>query len=131
MFSSTVLRGAALGFGLVLLPAAAFGAVVSSGEGSGTQYRTASYADGAYADGYLRSAAGNPVYYNGKLDLNNCVDSNTGRYTGDVRASSGIAAGGRIQHSLNGCHPLQGVKSRVCRNINNLPDQCGSDSIRF
>jgi hypothetical protein len=130
VISSTVLRGVAFGFGLAIMPTAAFAVVVSSGDGSGTQYRAASYSNGAYADGYLRSSAGNPVYYSGKLDLNNCTDPSTGRYTGDVRTTSGIAAGGAIRGDTRTCG-LQGVKARVCRNVNNLPDPCGPDSLRF
>ncbi|MCX4390580.1 hypothetical protein OG777_27165 [Micromonospora peucetia] len=48
------------------------GRVVSSSEGSGTQTAATQYADGAYLDGTLKSANGNPVYYSGLVVLNNC-----------------------------------------------------------
>ena len=130
MRSSTIVRGLALGAGLALMPVAAMAVVVDSGDGSGVQYRTATYSNGAYADGNLRSIAAKPVYYAGKLDLNNCPDPSTGRYTGDVRTTYGIAAGGAITGFPGACNVL-GVKSRVCTNYSLAPDVCGTDSARF
>jgi hypothetical protein len=130
MRTLTVLRGIAVGVGLAFMPTVAFAVNVSSGDGSGEQHRTASFSNGAFADGTLRSTAGSPVYYEGKLDLNNCGDPYTGRYTGDVRSTSSIAAGGTISGFTSGCG-LQGVKTRVCKNVNLAPDVCGPDSVTF
>lgn len=130
MRSSTIFRGLAFGIGLAVMPTAAYAVNVSSSDGSGVQNRTASYSNGAFADGTLRSTAGRPVYYQGELDLNNCGDPYTGRYTGDVTSTSGVAAGGYITGTVGGCG-LQGVKTRVCKNVNLAPDVCGPDSARF
>lgn len=130
MRSSTVLRGFALGVGLAMMPAAAFAVSVVSSDGQGEQHRTATYSNGAFADGVLLSIAGAPVYYAGRLDLNNCTDQNTDRYTGDVTRRTNQAAGGYITGFPGACN-VQGVKSRICQNKNNLPDPCGADSAKF
>jgi hypothetical protein len=130
MRAVSVLRGVAVGVSFAFMPAAAFAVNVSSGDGSGEQHRTATFSNGAQADGSLRSTSGSPVYYEGKLDLNNCSDPYTGRYTGDVRSTSGMAAGGTISGFPGACN-VQGVKARVCKNVNLAPDSCGPDSARF
>lgn len=116
---------------LMLAPSVAFAVNVSSNDGSGTQSRTSSITSGvsrgAVVSGTLRSTSGSPVYYQGKVAFAGCTDVGIGRYTTDTTSTSSVTRGGTISTSLV-CGSFQGVKSKVCKNINNLPDSCGSDS---
>jgi hypothetical protein len=125
-------RGLTLGVLLAIAPASAFAVSVSSDDGNGTQYRTESYSNGAKVSGNLRSTAGKPVYYSGKVVINNCGDSVVGRYTTNTTSKSYVTRGGTIASSI-GLWPcsFDGVESRICRDINNLPDTCGSWSTKY
>jgi hypothetical protein len=108
-------------------PTAAMAVNVSSNDGSGVQNATAWLSGGIYMDGNLRSTHGNPVYYSGLIDFSQwwCDDVDDGRYTGNVTSTSGMNAGGAVQTASGAC-TVQGGKAKVCRDINNLPDSCGS-----
>ncbi|MFY1649543.1 hypothetical protein ACN27J_01425 [Solwaraspora sp. WMMB762] len=108
-------------------PATALAVNVSSNDGSGVQNVSTWYSDGATLTGNLRSTSGNAVYYSGQVAINNCGDSTYGRYTSNTTSTTAVTRGGTISASI-GLWPcsFEGVKARVCRDINNLPDTCGS-----
>jgi hypothetical protein len=130
--SRTVARGIGLGLVLTVAPAAAYAVNVSSSDGNGVQYRTQSYGNGAAVSGNLRSTAGKPVYYSGKVVINNCGDNEIGRYTTNTKSTSYVIRSGTIAGTI-GLWPcsFDGVESRVCRDINNLPDSCGAWSVKY
>ena len=108
-------------------PAAALAVSVSSSDGSGTQNVSTWYSNGATLSGNLKSTSGSPVYYSGQVAINNCEDSTYGRYTSNTTSTSLVSRGGTIS-ALIGTWPcsFEGVKARVCKDVNNLPDPCGS-----
>jgi len=118
---------------MTMLPAAAFAVKVSSNDGSGTQSKVESYANGADVTGTLRSTSAKGVYYSGKVALSSCEDKSTGRYTSNTTSTSAVTRGGTITTGLPIGWPCgyQGVKSKVCRDITALPDACGSDSTTY
>ncbi len=117
---------------LCAAPSAAIAVNVSSSDGFGFQYRTASYNNGAYAEGRLTSTAGKTVYYQGLVDYNlPCSNSYVGKYTGTTTSKTGIAMGGAIKGAYGyGCGAPR-VNSRVARSISGLPDPHGSWSADF
>ncbi|GAB3054455.1 hypothetical protein GCM10027053_14090 [Intrasporangium mesophilum] len=119
---------------MVSAPAAAFAVSVSSGDGSGTQYRQISYNNGAYVSGFLKSAAsGRAVYYSGKVVWYNWFCSNTtvGRYTSNTTSTTSVVKAGYITATPSpGCSSIK-VQSRVCRDVQLLPDACGAWSPEY
>lgn len=111
------------------IPFTAFAVNVSSSEGYGNQGAALWYSCGALTRGQLRSTYGNPVYYAGMQMFNGgWADQNVGRYTSDVTATYDVYREGNIGGtSVCTLYPyFTGVKVRICRNRNNLPDICGS-----
>lgn len=123
VMSGKILRSLAAAVAIALLPAAAWAVNVSSNEGYGHQ--TASRrVDGFYGAGLLTSTHGNPVYYFGRVVYDNNTDEDCGRYTADTVT-------GPVERFGTCSGPLRfdtedGAKMKICRNINNLPDSCGS-----
>jgi hypothetical protein len=111
----------------IAAPTAAMAVNVSSNDGFGVQSPSRWYSNGAILSGDLRSTAGSPVYYSGLVVINNCGDHDDGRYTNNVTSRSATSASGTVTGTI-GFWPcsFDGVKARVCRDINNLPDSCGS-----
>lgn len=128
MFLKGCTRVIGLTVGLVCLPTAAYAASASSGDGIAYQNREQTYTNGAKVGGSVRSYVGNPIYLSGKVALNNCGDADVGRYTTNTTNTSFVYKGGTISTILYTCRTVQGVKSRLCTDRNNLPDPCGADS---
>lgn len=120
------IRSLSVAGALILIPSAGYAVNVSSGDGYGNQHRTQSYSNGAYATGSLTSTHGSSVYYSGRVDLSWCSDVTVGRYSSNTSSTSGVTRGGYIVTSAGLCQGVQGVRSRVCKVRNNLPDPCGS-----
>jgi hypothetical protein len=73
----------------------------------------------------LNSLKGNPVYGNAEMVYNNLVpDESWGRFTSDVYDAGDRVRTGRVGYTSNPGNDMDGVKIKVCRNINNLPDSC-------
>ena len=110
----------------VAAPAAALAVNVSSSDGSGSQSVTTWYSNGATVAGNLKSTSGSNVYYSGATVLNNCEDPVYGRYSSNTSSTTAVSRGGTFTKS-NGSWPcsFDGVKMRVCKDVNNLPDPCG------
>lgn len=123
-----VMTFVALTFVALAVPTAGMAVSVSSSDGSGSQTVGTQYSNGAYLQGPLKSAAGSPVYYSGLVVLNNCGDVNDGRYTGNVTSRTGQNAAGDVTAAPPISFPcsLDGEKARVCKDVNNAPDPCGS-----
>ena len=130
--SKTIARGIALGLVLTVAPATAYAVNVSSNDGNGWQDRVTTYGNGASVTGKLRSTAGNPVYWSGKVVINNCRDSEIGRYSPNTISPSYTKRGGDIA-AIIGLWPcsFDGVESRVCRDISFQPDPCGAWSVKY
>lgn len=131
MLAYKIARGAALGAALAILPAAAFAVNVSANDGNGEQHRTYTYSNGAKVSGDLKSTSGKTVYYSGKVALGGCSDPDKGRYSSNTSSRTAVTRGGTITETNIGTCTFQGVKSRVCTVINNLPDACGPDSSTY
>lgn len=128
---SRILRGVSVGLFLALLPTAAYAVNVSSNEGSGTQSVNGWSDDTWSATGTLKSTSGNAVYYSGNrvYDLAPdyvCNSNSEGRYTTNTASTSGVAKGGTC--GAFGVFPgnVDGAQFRVCRDIQIVPDPCGS-----
>jgi hypothetical protein len=134
MVWSKIRRSVIPALALTLAPSVALAVNVSSNDGSGVQYRTSSITSGvsrgAVVSGTLKSTSGSPVYYQGLVAFAGCPDEGIGRYTSDTTSTSSVTRGGTISTTLV-CGDFQGVKSKVCKNINNLPDACGSYSSTY
>lgn len=126
------LRVVAFSVALLLTPASAYAVSVSSDDGSGTQSRTKSYANGATVSGQLKSTHGSPVYYSGKVNIARCSDSEGKRYTTSTTSKVGVTRGGTISAFI-GVYPCKfaGVNSRVCKYKKYVPDPCGAWSNRY
>lgn len=111
----------------IAVPASAIAVNVSSNDGSGVQYAQTWYGCGSTTSGLLKSTAGNPVYYNGTAVYDGEADTNFGRYTSDTTSTTSVGRYGTIGTTSSGCG-IDGIKMKVCRNKNNLPDPCGSNS---
>lgn len=120
-----------LSIALMVMPAVAYAVNVSSNDGSGVQYRTTSYSNGAVVSGSLVSTAGKKVGYNGKVAVSLCSDIDVGRYSGTTTSTTAIIAGGTISALIGAPCGFQGVKSRVCTIRTLLPDACGTDSLTY
>ena len=132
MSAKRFLKVGVLTLSLVALPSAAYAVNVSSNDGSGTQSRTGSLSNGgATVTGSLRSTTGNTVYYAGRIQLPCGADDNTGRYSSNTSSTSLVTRGGSIQGTFLHSCAADGVKSRICKVNNNLPDGCGSDSLLY
>lgn len=110
---------------IALMPSIALAVNVSSDDGSGTQYWYQKLADGAKVTGNLKSTSGAKVYYSGRVVFDNNPDPSCGRYTTNTTSLTSVTKGGTCRVYVS---PAVGMKYRVCRDINNLPDDCGSDS---
>ena len=110
---------------MTVAPAAAFAVNVSSNDGSGTQSVSTWYRSGGYLKGTLKSTAGNPVYYNGELVIDNAVDVPWGRYTTDTTSTTGVQKPGQVGTTSSSFDPIDGIHVKVCRNRANVPDPCG------
>lgn len=115
---------AALALAFALAPTAAFAVNVSSNDGSGQQGVAEWYVNGARLTGTLKSTHGNPVYFAGHVIYDWAPDKTVGRYTTNTSSTSGASRGG-IVADRNGA---DGVRVRICRDRNNLPDPCGDYS---
>lgn len=118
---------------MISAPAAAFAVNVSSGDGSGTQYRQIPYNNGAYVNGFLKSAGGSAVYYSGKVVWQNwfCTNTTVGKYTAITTSRSSVVRSGYIAAMPSpGCSSTK-VQSRVCRDLQFLPDPCGAWSPEY
>lgn len=123
-----IFAGLCASFLLLAAPTTAFAVNVSSNDGSGTQYISTWYPCGAKTYGYLKSTSGNPVYYGGLAMFDSLIsDENYGRYTSDTTSKTSVSRGGTIGPTTSCAYRnnFTGVKTRVCRNRNNLPDPCG------
>lgn len=127
-----VLSTVAVAASLVAAPTFALAVNVSSNDGSGIQYRTASFQTGADVTGNLKSTNGAPVYYQGLVNYPfPCDNDFIGRYTSDTTSRTAVTRGGRIAGAPGfGCNAPK-VNSRVARNVNNLPDPVGSYSADY
>lgn len=117
------------------VPATALAVNVSSNDGLGTQHRVKSYGNGAEVSGNLRSARGNPVYYQGRVNRYTNVRSLCGasaaqRYTGNISRTSAYPAGGFIGGDITACSGAK-VQSRVGRDIALRIDPTGSWSNEY
>lgn len=123
---------AAVAASLVVAPAFAMAVSVSSNDGNGSQYRVGSLANGADVSGNLRSTAGRPVYYQGKVNYSfPCGDDSIGRYTDNTTSTAYVTRGGRISGQYGfGCDAPR-VNSRVARAITAAPDPVGSYSSNY
>lgn len=124
-------RAVGVGVALALLPGSAYAVNVSSSNGSGVQYRTVTYSNGAKVDGDLKSTQGYAVYYQGVVDLGGCNDVTVGRYASNVTSLSPVQRSGTIATTLGPFCSFQGVRSKVCRDISGAPDLCGGWSTRY
>ncbi len=106
-------------------PASAIAANVSSNDGKGTQFITTEYGCGSLTRGQLQSTSGNPVYYSGTVVYDNDLDEDFGRHTSDTTSSTLVGRYGTVGTTATYCG-ADGVKVKICRNKNNLPDSCGS-----
>jgi hypothetical protein len=113
------------------MPASAYAVSVSSSNGSGTQYRTTSYGNGAAVNGDLKSTQGYAVYYQGRVDLGGCNDVTVGRYASNVTSLTPVQRSGTIATTKGPFCSFQGVRSKVCRDISGAPDSCGGWSLRY
>ena len=125
--------GGALALGLALMPTAAFSVGTSSDDGAGWQTRKQAYSNGASTNGVIRSTRGDMVYHSGQVARNNCEDVGTGRYTSNVTSLTNVGNNERIITTWMNwpCHEFQGVRAKICRVRNNVPDACGAWSSRF
>lgn len=106
---------------------------VSSSHGSGTQFRTATYNNGAKVNGTLKSTSGITVYYHGRVTYPQiyCSATNIGRYSTDTTSLTPVTRGGTITSFPGiGCNGAD-VQSRVSRNIPNFPDTSGKWSTKY
>lgn len=110
---------------IALMPAIAYATNVSSDDGSGTQSLTSKGAWSWAASGKLKSTSGSKVYYSGKIVYDWNTDENCGRYTTDTTSTTLVTRGGTCSGPIR-ADTADGAEYRVCRNINNLPDDCGS-----
>jgi hypothetical protein len=58
LMKAKLVKSTVVALALVAMPTAAYAVSVSSNDGSGTQYRTVSYSNGAKVSGTLRSTSG-------------------------------------------------------------------------
>lgn len=110
---------------LLSAPAGAIAVNVSSNDGSGTQSVSAWYGCGAYLVGKLKSTTGLPVYFNGATVYDNTEDAQQGRYVADTTSTTLVTRNGQLGPASGTCG-IDGVHMKVCRNLPNLPDPCGS-----
>jgi len=125
------MRRVLTGFCLIVIalavPTSAFAVNVSSNNGNGTQSASRWYSNGADLTGQLRSTSGNAVYYSGLVAISNATDPEVGRYSTNTSSTSYVTRGGTVSYfPIIWPSSFQGVKARVCRDINALPDTCGS-----
>lgn len=112
---------------LIAAPVAAFAVNVSSDDGSGTQTVSTWYGCGATTTGVLRSTSGHAVYYHGLVAWRHDIDDDEGRFTSDTSSTTAVSRGGTLGYAGT-CidhDDFQGVKVKICRNLNNQPDPCG------
>lgn len=126
-----LLKSSVMALTMMAMPAAAYAVNVSANDGSGTQYRTVSYSNGAKVSGTLRSTSGKKVGYNGKVAVSLCSDIDVGRYSINTTSTTAVTAGGTISTLIYPPCGFQGVKSAVCTVRTLFPDACGSDSARY
>lgn len=132
------MKKAVVAFLLTLLmvgsPVAAEAVSVSSGHGVGNQYRQTTYNNGAKVTGKLRVkvAANVKLYYEGRVDWPSaaCADKAIGRYTTNTASKSPVTRGGTISMFAGTCKKAK-VKSRISRDIPNLPDPSGNWSSTY
>ncbi len=124
-------RIVALAVVLLGIPTTAWAVNVSSNEGSGTQ-SISGWADDTWAStGTLKSTSGKAVYYSGNRVYDwapdyLCDNGDAGRYTTNTTSTSGVSKGGTC--GAFGIYPgnVDGAQFRICRDIQFIPDPCGS-----
>lgn len=112
---------------LSAIPSVAFGLSASSSQGRIDGGATKWYHAGADMKVTLNSFQTNPVYGSGLQVYDSfSPDEVWGRFTSDISDDGDRVRYGRIGNTSNYANDMDGVKIRVCRNINNLPDSCSS-----
>ncbi|MDX3658748.1 hypothetical protein PV646_15690 [Streptomyces sp. ID05-26A] len=115
---------------LTASPASAASTVnISANDGSGSATATAWGQFRGAMTGRLRATNGKKVYVEGLIVFDGNTDQNCGRMTGDVTSGSLVSVSGDCSVNPQVGRP-SGMKFRVCTNINNLPDPCGSWSAK-
>lgn len=110
---------------MAAVPSVAFGLSASSSQGTISGGATTWYHAGADMKVTLNSLKGNPVYGHAIRVYNNfSPDEDWGRFTGDVNDAGDRVRYGRVGYTSNPSNDMDGIKIKVCRNINNLPDSC-------
>jgi hypothetical protein len=131
LMKAKLVKSTVVALALAAMPTAAYAVSVSSNDGSGTQYRTVSYSNGAKVSGTLRSTSGKKVGYNGKVAVSLCSDIDVGRYSETTTSVTAVTRGGTISALILPPCGFQGVESRVCTVRTLFPDACGSDSATY
>lgn len=101
-------------------------AYMSNSDGEGTQFRTATHADGASVNGSIRSKSSSKyVYFAGRVRYSAAVSTDIGRYTSNTNSTAWVTRGGSIR--APGTKPKY-VQSRLCRDVAYLPDPCSAET---
>lgn len=111
---------------LSAIPSVAFGLSASSSQGSISGGATRWYHSGADVTATLNSFKANPVYGSALKVYDNGLDDTHGRFTTNVYDQGDRVRSGRVGFTTNNSNDMDGLKIRVCRDINNLPDSCSS-----
>jgi hypothetical protein len=112
------------------MPGVALAVTMSSGNGEGQAFVQSHTGHSFFATGVLRSTSGNKVYSQGQLVYNWNTDDTCGRWTADVTSSSYQSVSGSCNGEIRIGSSADAARFKVCRNINNLPDSCGSWSAK-
>lgn len=98
---------------------------ISANDGNGSATATAWGQFRGAMTGKLRSTSGKKVYVEGLIVFDGNTDQNCGRMTGDVTSGDLVNVAGDCSVDPQVGRP-SGMKFRVCTNVNNRPDPCGS-----
>lgn len=98
---------------------------VSDNDGSGSAHATHWSSSTASESGNLKSTHGASVYYQGRLVVDLNSDATCGRISQNVTSTSSKSVSGNCSIYPPEPGTVSGVKFKVCRVINNLPDSCG------